>query len=218
MSGRVWRNHAGKIAPFCCKALIFTRFDGRCFITPVLVHHINHYTQDLDYKIPSDWLFHNSLSIYIDCNGWVKYMAHFASICCSSTFNPQLLCCDIHVSSFDDRALDILKSHHIHYFFLKTGGSVHDQTNNNGPKLKLNNLYCNARMNWMINYGTPKFNPAHMNSVLVETWKALKLSSATINQRYFKKTHLIPRYPPAKYKNHQACLAANQISNYCTFD
>ena len=67
---------------------------------------------------------------------------------------------------------------------------MHDQPNNNGPNLKLNYLYGNARMNWMRNNGTLKFTRAHMNSILVEKWEAFKILSATITQEYFKKTHL----------------------------
>ena len=58
---------------------------------------------------------------------------------------------------------------------LKAGDSVHDQPNDNGPNMKLNNFYGNARMNWMRHHGTLKFTSAHMNSVLVETWEAFKL-------------------------------------------
>ena len=64
--GRLWRTHNGERAPFCCTALIFTRSDGQCFIPPVVVHRITHYTQDLHYNIPSDWVIHNSPSGYMD--------------------------------------------------------------------------------------------------------------------------------------------------------
>ena len=122
-------------------------------------------------------------------------MVHFSSMCFSSTLNPQVLLYDGHGIHFDYRVLNILQSHHIQTFILKTGHYVHDQSNNNGPNLKLNNLYDNARMNWMSNHGTIKFTPSHINSVLVETWSAFKISSAKITQESSKKTHLPPPFP-----------------------
>ena len=68
-------------------------------------------------------------------------------------------------------------------------------------------------MNWMRNPGTLKFTLPHMNYVIVETWEDFKLSSATIAQKYFKKTLLLPLYPPDKEKNYQAFLAVTQILN-----
>ena len=65
----------------------------------------------------------------------------------------------------------------------------------------------------MRHHGTLRFTPAHMKSVLVETWEYLKLSSAKITQKYFKKKHLLPLSPPYIGTNHQACLAGNQHSN-----
>ena len=64
--------------------------------------------------------------------------------------------------------------------------------NDNGPNMKLNNLYSNARMNWMRHHGTLKFTPVYMNSVLVATWEAFKLTSATITLNAFKKIHTPP--------------------------
>ena len=90
---------------------------------------------------------------------------------------------------------------------------MHDQKNDNGPNMKLKNLYGNARMNWMIHHGTLAFTPAHMNSALVATWEAFKLSTATITQKSFKRTHLLPLSPPNIETNYQYCLAGTQQSN-----
>ena len=79
--------------------------------------------------------------------------------------------------------------------------------------MKLKNLYGNAGMNWMMHHVTLKFAPSHMNSFHVETWEYLKLSSATINQKAFKKVHLLPLSPSYIGTNHQACLADTQMSN-----
>ena len=128
----------------------------------------------------------------MDCDGWHKSMDQAASICCSSTLNIQVIFYDDHGSHFDDREFIILRSRHIHSFILKAGDYVYDKQNNNGTNLKLNNLYGNARMNWMSKHVTLKFTIAHINSIIVETWEYLKTPSTTITQEYFKKTHLPP--------------------------
>ena len=42
--------------PFWCTALIFTRADGQCFMSPVIVHRAENYTYRLHWNLPSDWL------------------------------------------------------------------------------------------------------------------------------------------------------------------
>ena len=63
---------------------------------------------------------------------------------------------------------------------------MNDYPHNNFTNMKLNNLYGNARMNWMIHQGTLEFTPSHMNSVLVETWEAFNLSLKKPTQNAFK--------------------------------
>ena len=106
--------------------------------------------------------------------------------------NPQVNFYDGHDRNFDDRELDILRKHNTQLFILKEGDSVHDYPNDNGPNTKLENMYGNARMNWMRHHGTLKFTPSHMNSILVATWEAFKISSVTITQNDFKKTRIPP--------------------------
>ena len=167
--GRLWRTQTGERAPFWCISLIFTRNYGQCFIPPVVMHQITHYTQDLHYNIPSDWVIHNSPSRYMDRYGWHKSMSHFPSMCCYSPLNPQVLLYYGRDSHFDDRALNVIYKHHIHYFILKSGDSMHYQTNDNFPNMKLNNLYGNTRTTWMRHHRTLKFTLSQMNSVPVET-------------------------------------------------
>ena len=83
----------------------------------------------------------------MDRGGWHKFMSHFASNCCYSPINPQVLFYDGHDRHFDDRALDILFKHNIQLFILKAGDSVHDHPNDKGPNMKQNNMYGNAIMN-----------------------------------------------------------------------
>ena len=94
-------------------------------------------------------------------------MAHFKSICCYYPLNPQVLLYDIHDSPFDDRTLNILRSHQIQSFILKAGNSVHEHLNNNGQNLKLKNFNGNERMNSISKHVTIKFTMAHMNTILV---------------------------------------------------
>ena len=71
----------------------------------------------------------------------------------------------------------------------------------------------NARMNCMRHHGTLKFITSHMNSVLIEIREDFKLSSMTITQKFFKKTHLLPLHPLDIGTNHQDFPAGTQQSN-----
>ena len=84
----------------------------------------------------------------MDCDGWHKSMAHFASVCCSSTLNPQGILYDGHDSHFYDRELKILRKHNIHYFILNAGDSVYDYPNNKFLNMNLNKFYGTVIMNW----------------------------------------------------------------------
>ena len=148
----------------------------------------------------------------MDFDGWHKSMAHFPAMCWYSILNPQVLLYDVHDIYFDYRALNILHKNHIQSFILKAGDYVHDQTKDNGPNMKLKNLYGNAKMNWTRDNGTLKFSPPHMNYVLVETWK-LSNYHLRITQKYFKKTNIITLSPPDIGTNHQVCLTCTKQSN-----
>ena len=116
-------------------------------------------------------------------------------------------------SYFDDRALNILRRHNIKYCFLKAGDYLHDQPNKNDPNTKLNKLYVNSIMNWMIDHGTIKFSPFLINFAFFETWEDLKLSSTTITQKYSKKNNIETLSPPYIGINHQYFLACIQQYN-----
>ena len=64
----------------------------------------------------------------------------------------------------------------------------------------------------MRKHGTRKFTPAHINSVLVETWEDFNLSSTIITQENFKKTYVLLLYLSEKYTNQQDFLADTQKS------
>ena len=65
---------------------------------------------------------------------------------------------------------------------------------------------------------TLNFTLAHINAILVESWEAFKLSSDSITQDYFKKTHLLPIYPTGEDKKHQYSLAATKVYKYHKWD
>ena len=79
--------------------------------------------------------------------------------------------------------------------------------------MKLDNLNCNARMNYIIHCGALKFSSPHTNSICIEKWEVFKISYTTITQKTFKNTHLLPLYPLYIGTDHQACLEDTQQSN-----
>ena len=119
-------------------------------------------------------------------------MSNFASMRCSYPLNTQVIFYDGYDSHFDDRALNIICKHQIQTFILKACDSVHDQPNDNGPNMKIKDLYGNVRINWMRYHGTLKFTPHHLNYVLVETQEAFKLSSTKTTHKYFRKNKILP--------------------------
>ena len=58
--------------PSGCTALIFTIAGGQLFVTPMIIHKAENYTQDLHWDPPSEWLLHNTTLGYIDKDGWMK--------------------------------------------------------------------------------------------------------------------------------------------------
>ena len=197
----MWRTHTTDREPYWCTALIFARAYGQCFMSPVIVHQAENCTQDLHWKIPKEWVVHNTPSGYMDRYGWMKWMIHFKAVCGANTLNPHVLFYDVHDSHFDDRSIHILRSNHIKTFVLNVGYSGNDQPNDNGPKIKLKGICWQDRMNWQRHHGTLKFKNSHMNAVLVETWRAFQISSSPVTINSFKKTKLVTLTPIDEYNN-----------------
>ena len=145
--GRIWRNQTGEREPFWCTALIFTKYDGQCFMSPVIVRQESKYTQYLHYNITKDWVVHNTPSGHIYRDGWIKAMMHFKTVYGVNKIRPQVLFYDDHASHYDGKTIHIICSHHIKPFVLEAGDLVNDQPNNNGPNLNLNGIYGQTRMN-----------------------------------------------------------------------
>ena len=112
-------------------------------------------------------------------------MNQLSNVCGDSPVNNQILFFDGHGSHFDYFELRKMMCKKIQPFVLKLGESVNDQTNDNSPNAKLKSLYNVAKSAWMLKYGTKKFSPRHMNSVLVEAWVTLKVSSGNIIRDIF---------------------------------
>ena len=115
----IWKSQAGERDPFWCTDLIFTRVDGQCLMSPVIVHQEENYTQDIHWNLPSDWLVQNTSSGYMDMDGWMKAMSLFSRIWEASNINPCILFFGGHDSHLDDRVTHLLLSHHIYPFIIK---------------------------------------------------------------------------------------------------
>ena len=80
-------------------------------------------------------------------DGWIKATNYFSFICGYSPLNNQVLLYDYHGRNFDKKAMNILWICHIESFVLKGGDSGNYQTNNNGPNLRLKNMYGDSIVN-----------------------------------------------------------------------
>ena len=98
-------------------------------------------------------------------------------------------------------------------FVLKSGNSINDKPNNNGPNAKLKALYNVVKSAWIMKYGAEKFSPHPMNYVLVEAWHAFNMSAVNIIRDSFVKKKLPPRRPHRLTTNNQACAASIQVSS-----
>ena len=65
----------------------------------------------------------------------------------------------------------------------------------------------------MLKYVTTRFQPHHMNFVLVEAWEYFTVSTGNIIRDSFSKTHLLPLSPPNMITNTHACVSSIQISS-----
>ena len=116
-------------------------------------------------------------------------MNQFSNVCGTSPVKNQIILFDGHDSHFDNRALRQMMYRNIQPFVMKSGNSINDQPNYNGPNSKLKSLYNVVNSVWMLKYVTTKHLPHHMNSVLVEARNAFKVSTGNIiRERFLKKS------------------------------
>ena len=155
-------------------------------MTHIVFHQAKEYSQYLHHNIPSDWKVHHTPSGYMARDGWIKAITQLSNICGTYPVNNQILFFDGQDSQFDDCALTQIQSKKINPFILKAGDSINDQTNENGPNSKLKALYNISKAKWMLKYVTMRFQPHHMNSVLIESWEAFKVSHGNIIRDSFR--------------------------------
>ena len=140
-------------------------------------------------------------------------MTQSSKLCYSSPLNNHILFFDGHDSHFKNSALRQMMCKNIQPFVLKSGDSISNQTNHNGPNAKLKYLYKMAKSAWILTYEMTKFTPHHMNSVLVEAWYSFNISVGSIIRNRYSKTKLPPFIPLNLTTNTQACAASIQVSS-----
>ena len=136
----------------------------------VIVHQAENYTQDIHWNLSSDWIVHNTPSVYMNRDGHMKAMRILSRTCGASKSNQQVLLFDGHEIHFNDRATHLVRYHHIYPFILKAGDYTNYQPNDNGTNLKLNIYDGIAKLKFQRQHGNMKFTPAHMNYFLVDMW------------------------------------------------
>ena len=175
---------------------VFTRADGKFFIPPIILHQANEYSQDIHFNIKLDWTVHNTPSGYMDRDEWLKYMTQFSNLYSTSPVNNQIIFFNGNDGHFNEHVLRQMKCQKIQPFVIKSDNSTNNQTNYNGLNSKLKSLYNVAKAAGMLKYGTKRFLPHHMNSILMEVWYAFKVSSGNIIRDRLKKM-----YPPLALPN-----------------
>ena len=78
-----------------------------------------------------------------------------------------------------------MECRNIQPFVPKAGDSINGQPNDNGPNVNLKSLYNEVKYACMLKYGTAKFLPQHMNSLLAKAWGTFKVSSGNITRDIF---------------------------------
>ena len=136
----MWKVQIGEQATFKCTLLVFTQVDGKCFMPHIIVHQAKYFSQDLHYNTPLDWVIHHTTSGYMDRDRWLKSMTQFSKVCGAYPFNNQKLLFDGHNSHFDDGTLRQMMCKNVQPFLIKSGDSINDHPNYNGPDSKLKSL------------------------------------------------------------------------------
>ena len=135
------------------------------------------------------------MGIWIEKFGF-KATTQLSNVCGASPINNQIIFFDGHDSHFDDHTPINMECCNIQTFVLKGGDSTNGQPNDNVPYSKLKSLYNDVNAVWILEYGTSKLLPCHMNSILVEAWETFKVSAGNIIREIFVKTNLLPSALP----------------------
>ena len=148
----------GERAPLWCTLLVFTRYDGKWFVPPIIFHKAKEYSQDTQYNIILDLIIHHKPSGYMDKYGWLKYMTWFYNVCGTSLINNQILLFDGHAIHLYNGALREIRWKKNQPFVLTYDNSIYYQPNDNGPNAKLKSLYNVSKIVWMLKYGQKRFH------------------------------------------------------------
>ena len=85
---------------------------------------------------------------------------------------------------------------YIQICFPKVGDLENNQPNDNWFNAKAKRIYNEGKAKWDKTFVSTKFNPHHMNSVIIEMWKRLLIGTDKTTQHSFEKTKLLPLRTP----------------------
>ena len=115
----MWKVQTEEWSPFWCTVLVFNQADGKCFMPPIIVHQSKEYSQYIHYNAPLYSIVHHTQSVYMDRDGWLKYITQFSNIYGASPVNNQILFFGGHDSHFDDGSLRQIMCKNTEPFVLK---------------------------------------------------------------------------------------------------
>ena len=200
----------GECSPLWLTLLFFTQYDGKFFMTPIIVHQAKETSQYLHFNIPLEWTVHHTPYSYMDIYGWIKSMTQLSNVCGTSPINNQIIFFDGHASHFNDRALKYMDQQNIQPFRNYGNG----QNNDIRPNAKHKSHCSDATLAWLLKYGTTQILPHHMNSILMESWDAFKVSSSNIARDIYVKTDLPHLSITDSTIKTQACSSSIQLPSW----
>ena len=109
-------------------------------MTPIIAHQDKEYLKYIHYKVPLDWIVHNTPSGYMDRDWWIKTMTKLYNVCGVYPVNIQILFFDGHHIHFNDGSLRQMMYKKIQSFVPKEVYSINNQPNDNAPNAKLKSL------------------------------------------------------------------------------
>ena len=112
---------------------------------PIIVLEAASLTADLLTHIANNWIFHATLSGYMDHNGWYKTINLFTQQFGNNTTNKQIFHFYGHDSHF---SFILMAIKNVQPFNFKSGDSPNDQPNDNDPNTKIKACYNRALTEW----------------------------------------------------------------------
>ena len=134
----MWKVKTGERAPLLCMLLVFTQYNGKLFMSPIIIHQEKEYYQYIHFNIPLVWIVHHTTSRYMDISRWLKSTTQLSNVYGAYTINNKILFFDGHDIQFYDFTLGYTEDQNIQNFVLNSGNSSNYQTNDNKTNEKLN--------------------------------------------------------------------------------